>query len=407
MADLDITQDEADTLIAMEKQRTDDRAWAFDPGARMSIPLASADKREICLLDVSRFQIKISKATYQNRARQTLILMRLDIDGPPHRNPDGEEIPCPHLHIYKEGRIWRQVGYTSPFDPVSRYDRSVWNVCRIHGALQCYRATILSSGAVLMNNTAAEIQNLLDSYLLWLRDKTTLREVNGSWVEITTPYLDRHNDALQIYARRQNGGMLLSDDSYIIRDLEMSGCKLDTGKRQDLLRMTLNGFGVKLNKEALEIHATAENFPLRKHNLIQAMLAVNDLFYLAQPFVASLFLEDVISWLDENDVRYTPRVKFTGISGYDHLFDFVIPKSRKQPERIVQAINRPTRDTAESFMHKWSDTREVRSSDSKAYAFLNDREQAIPSGVLDAFKNYAIHPVPWSHRAEVVTELAA
>jgi MoaA/NifB/PqqE/SkfB family radical SAM enzyme len=28
--------------------------------------------------------------------------MRLDIDGAPHRNPDGELIPCPHLHIYRE-----------------------------------------------------------------------------------------------------------------------------------------------------------------------------------------------------------------------------------------------------------------------------------------------------------------
>jgi hypothetical protein len=123
--------------------------------------------------------------------------------------------------------------------------------------------------------------------------------------------------------------------------------------------------------------------------------------------VASLFYEDVIAWLEENDVRYTPKAKFTGISGYDHLFDFVIPKSRKQPERIVQAINRPTRDTAESFMHKWSDTREVRSPDSKAYAVLNDREQSISPGVIDAFKNYAIQPVPWSHRSEVVQELAA
>lgn len=40
---------------------------------------------------------------YLNRARQTIILMRLDLDGPPHRNPDGEEIPCPHLHVYREG----------------------------------------------------------------------------------------------------------------------------------------------------------------------------------------------------------------------------------------------------------------------------------------------------------------
>jgi len=29
--------------------------------------------------------------------------MRLDLDGPPHRNPDGSEIPCPHLHVYREG----------------------------------------------------------------------------------------------------------------------------------------------------------------------------------------------------------------------------------------------------------------------------------------------------------------
>ena len=35
--------------------------------------------------------------------RKAIVLMRLDIDGPPHRNPDGEEIPCPHLHVYREG----------------------------------------------------------------------------------------------------------------------------------------------------------------------------------------------------------------------------------------------------------------------------------------------------------------
>jgi hypothetical protein len=73
---------------------------------------------------------------------------------------------------------------------------------------------------------------------------------------------------------------------------------------------------------------------MRKHNLLQAMLAVNDLFFLSIQMVASLFYEDVVSWLDTNEIRYTPNVKFTGKSGYDHLFDFVIPKSRRQPERI-------------------------------------------------------------------------
>ena len=255
---------------------------------------------------------------------------------------------------------------------------------------------------------AQEIEKLLNDYHAWLKDKTTLREVNGSWVEITTPYLDRHNDALQLYARQENGGYVLTDDRYTIHDLETSGCNLNTEKRQDLLKMTLNGFGVKLNDDALEVHATLENFPLRKHNLIQAMLAVNDLFYLAKPVVESLFFEDVVAWLDANEIRYTPKVRFTGTSGYDHLFDFVIPKSgKRQPERLIQAINRPKRDTAESFILAWLDTRQVRPPDSRAYAVLNDGEQPVSGGVMDAFRNYHIQPVPWSHRGEVVTELAA
>jgi hypothetical protein len=244
-----------------------------------------------------------------------------------------------------------------------------------------------------MNVGVVEIEKLLRDYQAWLKDRTTLRDVNGEFVEITTPYIDRHNDALQIYARRRNGGFVLTDDSYTIHDLEASGCSLNTEKRQDLLKMTLNGFGVKLNSEALEVHATAENFPVRKHSLIQAMLAVNDLFYLAKPLVESLFFEDVIAWLDANDIRYTPGVKFPGISGYDQFFDLVIPKSRRQPERILQAITAPTRDKAQSFIYAWNDTRPNRPSEAKAYAVLNDAEQPVSGGVVDAFRNYQIQPV--------------
>jgi Family of unknown function (DUF6978) len=104
MAETDLTQDEANLLIAMEKHREDDRIWLFPgPGQRVSVPLTSPDKREHFLLDVTRAQIRLTKATYQNRARQVIILMRLDLGGPPHRNPDEQEIPCPHLHVYREG----------------------------------------------------------------------------------------------------------------------------------------------------------------------------------------------------------------------------------------------------------------------------------------------------------------
>jgi hypothetical protein len=251
-----------------------------------------------------------------------------------------------------------------------------------------------------------DIQRLLDAYHTWLKDKTALRQVD-QWIEITTPYLDRHNDYVQIYARKVNGGYVLTDDGYTLDDLEQSGCKLQSSKRQELLKMTLNGFGVQLRDNALEVHASPDNFPLRKHNLVQAMLAVNDMFYLAVPMVASLFYEDVVAWLDVHDIRYTPKVKFTGKTGYDHLFDFVIPKSRRQPERIIQTINRPSRDTAQAVVLSWIDTKEVRSADSRAYALLNDSEQAVSSNVLDALRSYDVRPVPWSQRESVREDLVA
>ena len=97
----------------------------------------------------------------------------------------------------------------------------------------------------------------MDQYAKWLRSKTSLRDVDG-WVEITTPYLDRHNDYLQIYVRRQNGSYILTDEGCILDDLKQSGCKLDSPKRAELLQITLNGFGIKLAGDALEVRASPD-----------------------------------------------------------------------------------------------------------------------------------------------------
>ena len=251
-----------------------------------------------------------------------------------------------------------------------------------------------------------EVQDLMDRYWTWLRDQTSLREVED-WVEITTPYLDHHNDFLQIYAGRSEGGWLLTDDGYVLDDLEQSGCNIDSPKRTAMLNSTLAGFGVRLEGTRLSVTASPTDFSLRKHNLVQAMLSVGDLFYLNAPSVASLFYEDVVEWLDSSNIRYTPNIKFAGKSGFDHRFDFVIPKSKQQPERVLRTVNRPRRDTAQVVAFSWIDTKDVRSPDSRAYAILNDAEQQVPANVLGAVRSYGVNPLPWSARDGAREELAA
>jgi hypothetical protein len=253
-----------------------------------------------------------------------------------------------------------------------------------------------------------EIDLLLNNYIRWLRDKTIVKQIGENWVELTTPHLDRHNDCLQIYARKTDKGYMLTDDGYIISDLINSGCSFEKSRRKELLSTTLAGFGVELvDDNILCVSATSDNFSLKKHNILQAMLAVNDLFYLASPHIESFFMEDVASWLDLSDIRYTPKVKFVGKIGYDHLFDFVIPKSRHKGERIVHTLSNPQKNIAENLVFKWMDTKETREINSSLYVFLNDTNDSVSSSVIEAFKNYEIKPVLWSKREEKKNELAA
>jgi len=104
MPDIDLTQDEADALIKMEKIKENNDVYSFpDMGGSIRIPLISKDKKESFILDVTRGKIDLLKGTYQNRTRKVISLLRLDFGGQPHRNPNGTEVSSPHMHIYREG----------------------------------------------------------------------------------------------------------------------------------------------------------------------------------------------------------------------------------------------------------------------------------------------------------------
>lgn len=103
MAEINLTQSEADALIAMEKRRANEDHIDLPMGGQsVVLPLQSVDRREQFLLDISRGRIDLLKVKMQNRGRQVVVLVRLDLGGAPHRNPDDKEIASPHLHVYRE-----------------------------------------------------------------------------------------------------------------------------------------------------------------------------------------------------------------------------------------------------------------------------------------------------------------
>jgi len=112
-----LTQSEADALITLPKIKNSNDNYDFPlPGDFLNIPIISQDEQENFLIDISRGRILLTKCTYQERYQTIFILIRLDLDGPPHTNPEvanvplpyltphnGQTIDCPHLHLYVEG----------------------------------------------------------------------------------------------------------------------------------------------------------------------------------------------------------------------------------------------------------------------------------------------------------------
>ena len=101
-----LEQQEALRLIALPKIAIDSGPFLFpNPGDALHINLVAQDiAREQFILDVNRRgRIRSLRCTYQDRYQVSIILIRLDINGPPHDNPDGTLVSGNHIHIYREG----------------------------------------------------------------------------------------------------------------------------------------------------------------------------------------------------------------------------------------------------------------------------------------------------------------
>ena len=105
-----LTQAEADMLLHMLKEFLDSEPLQFTKTQPMNYDrlLHSADRREQFVLSIERGRLNRIRLKYQTRARQVIVLARLELNGPAHHNPPesphrpGQRIAGPHMHLYRE-----------------------------------------------------------------------------------------------------------------------------------------------------------------------------------------------------------------------------------------------------------------------------------------------------------------
>ena len=248
--------------------------------------------------------------------------------------------------------------------------------------------------------------DFIDSYLQWIKSNFSQKRF-GDYEEITTPFVDSHNDHIQFYISRTPNGFILTDDGYTLNDLEMCGCDIRSKKRKEFVYQIAESLGVSIEEGAITVGATEYDIACKQHMIIQAILKISDMFLTTSSRVKGIFFEEVDSFFADNDIRNTPSVMLMGQSGLSHRFDFVIPASKKMPERIVTTLNTPTKQNVQAAIFAWNDVVKTRSANNKGYIILNDVKRATNPEIVMAIKNYELVPLSWKQRKEYVNELAS
>lgn len=248
--------------------------------------------------------------------------------------------------------------------------------------------------------------NFIENYLSWIRSKSSQKTI-GDFEEITTPFVDSHNDQIQFYVSRSSNGFTLTDDGYTISDLEMCGCDIKSKKRKEFIVQIAESLGVSIKDGAIVAEATETDIACKQHMMIQAMLKISDMFLTSSSRVKGLFFEEVDSFFTENDIRNTPSIMMMGQSGLSHRFDFVIPASKKMPERIVTTLNTPSKQNVQAAIFAWNDVMKARSVHSMGYIVLNDTKKATNREVITAIEKYELIPLPWKQREHFIQALAS
>ena len=247
-----------------------------------------------------------------------------------------------------------------------------------------------------------EINKLIDEYYKWLKSRTDIftSEETG-WTQISTPFSGFFNDPIEIYAKKKDRKILLSDDGMTSRNLHLSGVSiLRSKKRKELFEKVLLNYGVKFINNELLIETTEKDFSQKKHNLLSSIMEISDMYMLAEHTVASVFKEDVQNYLEEQNIIYTPQFITKGATGLEFTFDFHIAY-RKQ-EIVMKTFNKLNKYNLPHFLFTWADIKEAREKITgksiSGLAIINNSDKQIKSELLDAINSKNADFILWSER---------
>lgn len=254
-------------------------------------------------------------------------------------------------------------------------------------------------------------KKLSNVYFDWIKKEVEFKNVDKNYVSINTPFVDNNYDNVEIYASFINDDTVeVSDFGFTLYNLEEQGMKITprfkTGWK--IFENILNDFGVTNNQGTLIIKTSLDRFPVAKTRLLQAIMRINDIYYLNKNNVTESFNEIISKFFKSRNILFTPSFEIPNFSGASSHFDFSIP-NKSDKERVVKTVSRPNDvNAAKIFNFDVRATKDTRSS--KFILLVNnlkekDLNSALKATAMDTLNDETANVLGFHEVRENNTEL--
>lgn len=120
-----------------------------------------------------------------------------------------------------------------------------------------------------------DFNDKVNGYFDWLKKSTVVEKLPDGCFSIATPFMDSHNDGLVVYVSQDGDQYKLSDDAYVISDLQTSGSDIDSIINKERIKCIARSYNVDVVDDELTMSADDGNFNVRLHLFIAAMVTLS------------------------------------------------------------------------------------------------------------------------------------
>ncbi|MEY8443372.1 DUF1828 domain-containing protein [Lactococcus ileimucosae] len=243
----------------------------------------------------------------------------------------------------------------------------------------------------------------LDEFVKWYKNNTILSTI-GEVAVLSTPHTNYIGDRINLYVEKlPENNVRISDDGETLNELEMANLDMTSETRRRLLNNLLKYNGISLNNEGvLYLEVPRNKFAPAKHKLLEVIQQTYDLLLTKRSTVKSLFLEEGLTYLRENDFGGVAIVRKSGASGIDYGIDYILGETSKRNETLMKFVNHFTFEdfTKQDFIQR--DISEAYIDEINYVVVVNDIENKISSKVRQAAEVSNVKVIQWSDKEDLM-----